>query len=322
MIGKIQRMKLREVWKHEALNFTSWLEENVDVLNDALDLDLVSVDREQNAGDFSVDLVGEDSSGNVVVIENQLERSDHDHLGKVITYLTALDAKTAVWIVSHPRSEHVKAIAWLNESSSASFYLVKVEAIRIGDSLPAPLLTLITGPSEEATKAGNTKKELAERHVLRERFWTRLLEHAKLKTKLHTSISPSHSSFVGTSAGLPYGLSLNYVLRQHDGQVELYIDADRETGEGNKVALEHLMQQRDDIEKEFGEQLEWESVEGRRACRIRHLISQGGWQDEEKWPQAYSSMVDAMVRLERSLRPHLDTLVVPKLKVPTVGDDV
>ncbi|MDP6496196.1 MAG: DUF4268 domain-containing protein, partial [Dehalococcoidia bacterium] len=82
MIGKIQRVKLREVWKHEALDFTTWLEENIDVLNDALDLTLTSVDREQAAGDFSVDMVGEDNAGNVVVIENQLERSDHDHLGK------------------------------------------------------------------------------------------------------------------------------------------------------------------------------------------------------------------------------------------------
>ena len=166
-IGKIQRVGLRKVWKHEARDFTTWIEENVDVINDSLDLNLVSLDREQSAGKVSVDLVGEDKAGNVVVIENQLERSDHDHLGKIITYLTALEAKTAIWIVSDPRPEHVKAIAWLNESSSESFYLVKVEAIKIGDSPWAPLLTLITGPSEEAIKMGQTKKEVAERYKIR-----------------------------------------------------------------------------------------------------------------------------------------------------------
>lgn len=129
MIGKIQRVKLREVWKHEALHFTTWLEENIDALNDALDLTLVNVERERSAGDFSVDLVAEDAGGNVVVIENQLERSNHDHLGKLLTYLTAVEAKVAIWIVSEPRPEHVKAIAWLNESSAAAFYLVKIEAI-------------------------------------------------------------------------------------------------------------------------------------------------------------------------------------------------
>jgi len=84
-----------------------------------------------------VDLVAEDDSGNLVIIENQLERSNHDHLGKLITYLTALEAKVAIWIVREPRPEHVKAVAWLNETSSAAFYLVKVEAIQIGESPPA-----------------------------------------------------------------------------------------------------------------------------------------------------------------------------------------
>ena len=97
-IGRITRVKLREVWKHEALDFTTWLEDNTDVLNEVLDFNLVSVEREKAAGDFSVDLVGEDEDGQTVIIENQLEKSDHDHLGKVLTYLAAMDARAAVWI--------------------------------------------------------------------------------------------------------------------------------------------------------------------------------------------------------------------------------
>ena len=147
-IGSLQRVALREVWPHEALDFTPWLEENIDVLNNAIDLSLSIVEREQAAGDFSVDLVAEDESGNPIIIENQLERSNHDHLGKLITYLTAIGAKAAIWIVADPRPEHIGAISWLNESSSAAFYLIKVEAVRIGDSPPAPLLTLIVGSSE------------------------------------------------------------------------------------------------------------------------------------------------------------------------------
>ena len=122
MIGSLQRVDLREVWPHEAQDFTPWLEENIDVLNNAIDLSLSIIEREQAAGDFSVDLVAEDESGNSVIIENQLERSNHDHLGKLITYLTAIDAKAAIWIVKEARPEHISAISWLNESSSASFY--------------------------------------------------------------------------------------------------------------------------------------------------------------------------------------------------------
>jgi hypothetical protein len=105
-----------------------------DVLNDALGITLVNVEREQAAGSFSIDLVAEDEGGGKVIIENQLEKSNHDHLGKLITYLTALNARAAIWIVAEPRPEHVAAISWLNDSSSAAFYLVKVEAVRIGSS--------------------------------------------------------------------------------------------------------------------------------------------------------------------------------------------
>ena len=167
-IAKLERLPLREVWKQEAYDFTKWLEENIDVLNTALNLNLVNVDREQAAGAFSIDLVAEDDGGGIVIIENQFEKSNHDHLGKLITYLTGMSVKAAIWIVSNPRPEHVTAVAWLNESSSADF-MVKVEAVRIGDSLAAPLFTLIVGPSDESRELGKTKKEIADRYGVRKR---------------------------------------------------------------------------------------------------------------------------------------------------------
>lgn len=172
MIGKIKRVPLRDVWKHEALDFTRWLQENIDILNEVIDLNLSNPEREQSAGSFNIDIVAEDESGTPVIIENQLEKSDHDHLGKLVTYLVAMGARAAIWIVSNPRPEHIAAITWLNESSSANFYLLKVEAIQIGDSLPAPLLTEIVGPSEEGKEVGRAKQEIAERYIIRERFWT------------------------------------------------------------------------------------------------------------------------------------------------------
>ncbi len=129
MIGKIERVPLRDIWKHEAYDFTSWLQDNIDVLNDALGLSLSNPESEQSAGSFNVDLVAEDENGNPVIIENQLEKSDHNHLGKLITYLIAIGAKTAIWIVADPRPEHIGAISWLNESPSANFYLFKVEGM-------------------------------------------------------------------------------------------------------------------------------------------------------------------------------------------------
>lgn len=279
-IGKLERVDLREVWKHEAHNFTQWLEKNIDVLNDALDLTLVNVDREQPAGSFNIDLVAEDEGGGTVTIENQLERSNHDHLGKLITYLTAMSAKAAIWIVSDPRPEHVAAITWLNEASSAAFYMVKVEAVRIGDSPPAPLFTLIVGPSEESQDVGHAKKEIAERYSIRKRWWSALIERSARVNKLHAHITPGEYSWIGTSSGVR-GLNLNYVVTQDECATELYIDRGKGSADENKSIFEQLYSRKKTIEKAFGGVLSWERLEGKRACRIRYTRGDGGYRSSE-----------------------------------------
>ncbi|MFC1542921.1 DUF4268 domain-containing protein [Candidatus Neomarinimicrobiota bacterium] len=309
MIGKIERIPLRDIWKHEAYDFTTWVLDNIDVLNDELGLSLSNPEREQSAGSFSVDLVAEDEAGNPVIIENQLAKSDHDHLGKVITYLTAIGAKTAIWIVADPRPEHVGAISWLNESSSANFYLLKVEGIKIGDSKPAPLLTLIVGPSEESRIVGAKKKELSERYTIRYEFWKQLLESAKKRTRLHAQISPGQFSYTGASAG-KRGLGLNYVIRQHDGNVELYIDRGQDSEEENKKIFDELYSQRKDIEESFGKPLSWERLETKRACRIAHTLKDGGYRDAERWDEIQTSMIDAMCLLHGALKPFIKQLKI------------
>lgn len=306
-IGRLERLPLRDVWPHEALDFTTWLEKNPEVLEEVLAFSVASVQREQVAGAFSVDLVAEDEEGNVVVIENQLEKSDHDHLGKLLTYLTALEAKTAVWIVADARPEHVRAITWLNESSSASFYMVLAEAVRIDNSPPAALLTRIVGPSAEARHAGATKQELAEGHVLRIEFWKELLERARARTSLHASVSPTKQNWISAGTSMS-GLSLNYVIRQRDGRVELYIDRGADKEEGNKAIFDQLEAQRDQIEERFGASLTWQRLEARRACRISYPIAIGGYRDQHVWPELQEKMIDAMIRFEKALEPAIRDL--------------
>ncbi|MFW9880255.1 MAG: DUF4268 domain-containing protein [Candidatus Thorarchaeota archaeon] len=308
MVGKIDRLPLRNIWKHEAHDFTKWLEENIDILNEELDMNLMSAEREKSAGKFSVDLVAEDEGGNPVIIENQLEKSDHDHLGKLITYLTAIGGKTAIWIVADPRPEHVGAISWLNESSSANFYLFKIEGIKIGNSEPAPLLTLIVGPSEESKEVGEKKKELAERHIFRHKFWEALLKLAKEKTKLHANVSPSNYSWVGTGAGKS-GLSFYYTVTKHDSKVELYIDRGKDSREENKKIYDQLYSKRDLIEGMFGEPLIWERLDEKRACRISKRFD-GGYRDEEKWSNIHDSMIFSMILFEKAFKPHISKLKI------------
>jgi hypothetical protein len=307
-IGRLERVQLREVWQREASDFTQWLQNNIDVLNEALDITLVNVDREQAAGSFSIDLVAEDEGGGTVIIENQLGKSDHDHLGKLITYLTAIGARVAIWIVSEPRPEHVAAITWLNESAAADFYMVKVEAVRIGESPAAALFTLIVGPSDESREVGQTKKEIADRYGIRKRWWTMLVERSAKTTKLHAHITPGEYSWIGTSSGYR-GLNLNYVVMQDDCGVELYIDRGRGAEEENKRIFDQLIANRTSVEDSFGEPLSWERLEGRRACRVRFTSSDGGYRSpEEKWPAVQDGLIAAMVRLERSLKPFISKL--------------
>jgi hypothetical protein len=310
MIGKIKRVSLRDVWKHEATDFTKWLEDNLDVLSEAINVKLSNPEREKDAGDFSVDLLAEDEDGNTIIIENQLDKSNHDHLGKIITYLTSIGAKAAVWIVSEARPEHINAISWLNESSAASFYLLKIEAIQIDESSPAPLLTLIVAPSAEGRIIGEKKKEIAERYDIRHRFWTGLLTYAKTKTKLHANISPTEHGWLGTGAGIS-GLGYVYAITKHEAYVELYIDRGKDSDAENLAVFKQLEAAKSEIEQVFGGSLEWQELENRRACRIRKTIKEGGYRDaEEKWQIVYEKMVDAMIALEKALAPHIKKIKI------------
>lgn len=304
-ISRLDPVPLRELWKHEEHSFSVWLHENIQVLGDALGMRLADPQSEVTVGSFTVDLVAEEENLGRVVIENQLEATDHDHLGKLLTYLTNLEAKTAVWITPKPRPEHVRAVAWLNETTpdDVSFYLVQVAAFRIGASAPAPLLTVIAGPSAEGKGFGQQKKQLAQRHLLRLKFWEGLLEQAKQKGVLtHTQRSPSKESWIGGASGRA-GLGFNYVIwMDDDASVELYID----TGdlEENKKIFDSLFSRKPDIEKTFGGPLEWERLDERRACRIRHTLHNGGLSvGEAEWGKVQEPMIDAMRRLVEALKP-------------------
>ncbi|MBA7612214.1 hypothetical protein ES703_19450 [subsurface metagenome] len=302
-IGKIKRVGLREVWKHEALGLTTWLENNIDVISEAIDLELSNAEREKPVGDFNVDLTAEDKNGNLVVIENQLEKSDHEHLGKLLTYLSSLGAKTAIWIVARPRAEHVNAVSWMNESGLANFYLLKIEAIKIEGSPPAPLLTLITGPSEESRKVGEVKKNVSERQTLRLKWWTQLLKKAKVKSNLHANISPCENNWLGTGAGIS-GLNYNYSALQHSTGIELYID----TGEKdeNERIFDKLYQGKNAVETVFGEELQWQKLETKKACIIARYYEDGGYRDNEnKWPDLQDKMINRMILFHKAISPFI-----------------
>jgi hypothetical protein len=301
---------IRTVFPSEVRHFTTWLEQHIEALADRLGIELSNVQREQAVGDFNVDLLCEDGSGRRVIIENQLGQTDHDHLGKLLTYLVNLEAATAIWVTPEPRPEHSRVVDWLNEAtpSDTSFYLVKAEAVRIGDSPYAPLFTVLAGPDPQSKKVGDQKKHWAERDLARYEFWGQLLEKSSRATRLFANASPRRSSWIAASAGKP-GVGFVYVIWLEDAATELYIDWEQDR-ERSKAVFDALAGDRETIEREFGEPLSWERLDERRASRIRKRFGSGGLSKPEVWDRLQEQMVASMVKLEKALKPRLDKIKV------------
>lgn len=168
-LGRLTVVPPRQVWPHEAHNFTPWLLQNVDVLSDLLGMDLELEVAEHPVGDFSLDLIGRDlSDDSVVIVENQLESSDHTHLGQILTYAAGTQPKTIVWVATRFRSEHRAALDWLNEHTDPDtrFFGVEIEVVKIGDSAPHPISFWQRNPTTGASKLRPPmqQRELARNH--------------------------------------------------------------------------------------------------------------------------------------------------------------
>ena len=318
-VGRLTRVPLREVWPHEALDFTTWLQENLDVLNEHLDVQLVSAEREKSTGNFNVDLLAEDQDGQTVVIENQLGRTDHDHLGKVLTYLAAFDADRVIWIAADPRPEHVKAVAWLNDSTPVNFHLFRVEAVRIGDSPPAPLLTPIVGPSTEGKRVAAQKKEHGARHQARLSYWTRVLELAADRTELFSTVNPGRNPYISTGAGVT-GVSYQYWVTKNDARVVLWIDRGKDQGHVNASFFHQLEAHRAEVDAECGTPLSWEANDDARSSKlVLEIEGAPGWDsDPADWDTGMIALIDGMDRLEAALSPHVKNLDPALIDVETV----
>lgn len=173
--GKLVEIDIRTAWGHEANHFTPWLAENLAYLSEALGVPLELVQREAAVGQFSADLLLQNASDNsLVLVENQLETSDHSHLGQILTYLQGLEAKTVVWVAPKFRDEHLSAIRWLNNNTLAeyAFFAIQIKVVQIADSPIAPVLEVLERPNEwERAVHRAAQSEVSEQGIVRQEFW-------------------------------------------------------------------------------------------------------------------------------------------------------
>jgi len=307
-IGRPIEVDPREIWRREDKNFTPWLAKNIDYLNDRLNLDITVQTVEGNVGPYFVDIYGEDNLGNKIIIENQLEKSDHTHLGQILTYLVNLDANVAIWITTNPSEEHQQVVEWLNEITpdNMSFYLVQIKGIKIeGSDLVAPLFTVVEGPTQERKRIGAEKKEFAQRHTIRKQFWSQFIDEINKVSPLCQNISPSTDAWIGIALGTA-GVSLNLVVTKSYARAEIFIN--KGDIQKNKQVFDFFFKDKDKIEKDFGSPLVWERMDDRVTSRVKYQLDGVNLYNEEDWKKMNEFMIDGALRLHKVFKERVQRL--------------
>jgi hypothetical protein len=270
-LGKLEKIEdLRSIWKHEAKDFTPWLaeEENLSMLSEAIGIDIVLEEQESNVGEFSVDIFAtEESTGRKIIIENQLEDTNHDHLGKIITYASGKDAEVIIWIVKRARDEHKQAIEWLNNHTDdkCAFFLIEIELWRIGKSEPAVKFNIVERPNDWA-KSMKKSSSLTQGAALKLDFWQQFIGYNQSNNGVYAKSMPTSDAWIGKSIkGIP-GTSVNLVITKQNCRIEAYINSGSQ--EKNKRVFDALYEKKEIIEKEYGASLIWQRLDEKVTCRI------------------------------------------------------
>ena len=305
-IGKLTEVDVRTLWKHEQYDFSDWLakEANIEYLNDILGLTLSEVDKEVYVGPYRCDLVAKDeTSGITVIIENQLEATNHDHLGKIITYASGLDASVIVWIVKDAKEEHRSAIEWLNNNTTKdiNFFLIEIHAYKIGESDPAPKFEVVEKPNDfvKRSKTKYTDGELNQSQSERLMFWEQFNEVVAARGKPFNLRKASTDHWYDVAVGVSGAhIAINLVNKDKNVVVELYINDD-------KSLFDSLYERKDEIEGKLGFSLVWDRLDGKKASRIKHYINGLNFDDHSNYDTLMNEVVDKAVLMRDTFKKYL-----------------
>ena len=305
-IGKLEEVDIRELWKHEQYDFSEWLskKENIENLNDILGLTLVDISKETYVGSYRCDLFAKDeTTGIKVIIENQLEMSNHDHLGKIITYASGLDARVIVWIVKEAREEHRSAIEWLNNNtnSNINFFLIEIHAYKIGNSDNAPMFQVIEQPNDfiKNNKSTNSNDTMNKSQSQRLEFWNQfnnvLIERGKPFNIRKATTDHWYNVAIGTSDA---HIDITLVNKDSVIGVELYIT-------DNKELFDKLYQRKDEIENDLGLKLDWRRLNNSKASRIVTFIKGLNFDDHGNYNELMNKTIDLAVLMRDVFKKYI-----------------
>ena len=310
-LGKLVKVDLR-YWKHEASEFTPWLahEENLKLLGETLGLELELTGTEQCVGDFNADIVAKDSdSGEIVIIENQLEWSDHKHLGQLLTYASGLGAKTVVWIASQIRDDHRQALNWLNNGTNeqVSFFGLEIELWRIGDSPPAPKFNVVCQPNSWQKRIATSVERAAGTAApgLEGEFWTQFQQFC------NDSGTFLRKGRVPSKAGYGYRILTGIAVAKIKLRVVKRLKCQLRIG-GRQVYnyFQKLDPQKSQIESELGSgqgEIKWNHKEG-RFVKIDQYGKDTDLNSRNDWPEYFTWLKERAESFHRVLVPRLKAL--------------
>lgn len=297
-LSKLTKIDLRDVWGHEALDFTRWLaeQENLDLLSDEIGVNIKPIQTEASVGKFNVDILAEEEGTNrKIIIENQLEDTNHDHLGKIITYASGYDAELILWVVRDYREEHQKAIDWLNEHTDENigFFLIKVELWQIGDSNPAPKFEVIVSPNEWAKviKSYPANEELTNTKLQQLEFWKNFKEYVSVKNSSLKLRTPRPQHWFDVSIGSSEAhIALLINTRENLVGCELYIP-------DNKDLYNYLQERQEEVEKNIESKIEW--VDANKASMLKTKSPAGELFDTEKQKEYFDWLLSQTVKFTK-----------------------
>jgi hypothetical protein len=308
--GEIKQVSIKDIWPNEATDFTPWLAENVESLGKALGMELEFQDREADVGKFSLDILAKDlGTGRTVVIENELKETDHDHLGKLLTYAGGFDAGVLVWIATQLRDEHRKALEWLNEHTGPDIdcFGVVIEVFRIDNSRPAFNFKPVVFPNEWQKDAGgrtSTKSPKAEAY---RNYFQGLIDALRTKHKFTGAKVGQPQNWYSFASGVNGIIYSNAFVQGKRVRAEVYIDL--QDKEKNKALFDKLLARKESIEKEYGSDLSWERLDDKRASRIS--VYRDGEIDSPTTTldEIRSWSIDNLLKLKKVLLPEIKHVI-------------
>lgn len=327
-LARLERVELRDVWESEATGFTPWLAraENIAVLSDTLGMELELEAQEKSVGPFRADLLCKDiGTDRWVLIENQLERTDHSHLGQLLTYASGLEAVTIIWIAAKFTEEHRSTLDWLNRITDESFrfFGLEVELWRIQQSPPAPKFNIVSKPNDWSHSVAQAARaiddsELSETRIAQRNYWAAL---NGVLDEEHGPISghrkPQPQSWMTYSIGRSgFSLGATMIRPRRQVRTELYISCPLA-----KTYFGLLRLQKADIEKELGFALEWEELPLKRDCRISSYLDDVDPENEADWPRQHLWLAKHLNAMHRVLVNRVRALNAADLPEPGMNGE-